>query len=42
MLRFLTPRDLRSIHANPKTTLYVRRCIERLEPGNAPKAEITD
>jgi hypothetical protein len=42
MLRFLTPRDLRSIHANPKTTLYVRRCIERLEPGNAPKAEIMD
>src|SRR5438093_5733458 len=33
MLRFLTARDLRSIHANPKTTLYVRRCIERLQPA---------
>ena len=33
MLRFLSARDLRSIHANPKTTTYVRRCIERLQPA---------
>jgi len=31
MLRSLTPRDLRMIHANPQTTIYVRRCIERLQ-----------
>jgi hypothetical protein len=30
-LRFLTPRDLRMIHSNPHTTIYVRRCIERLQ-----------
>jgi hypothetical protein len=30
LLRSLTPRDLRLIHRNPKTTVYVRRCIERL------------
>jgi len=30
LLRSLTPRDLRVIHRNPKTTVYVRRCIERL------------
>jgi hypothetical protein len=32
MLRFLAARDLRAIHANPRTTIYVRRCIERLQP----------
>jgi len=31
LLRSLTPRDLRMIHANPRTTIYVRRCIERLQ-----------
>lgn len=31
LLRSLTPRDLRMIHANPQTTIYVRRCIERLQ-----------
>ena len=31
LLRSLTPRDLRLIHANPSTTVYVRRCIERLQ-----------
>jgi hypothetical protein len=31
MLRSLTPRDLRLIHSNPQTTVYVRRCIERLQ-----------
>jgi hypothetical protein len=30
-LRTLTPRDLRMIHSNPHTTVYVRRCIERLQ-----------
>jgi hypothetical protein len=29
-LRFLSPRDLRAIHANPRTSVYLRRCIERL------------
>ena len=33
MLRSLTPRDLRLIHGNPQTTVYVRRCIERLQPA---------
>jgi len=33
MLRSLTPRDLRLIHRNPQTTVYVRRCIERLQPA---------
>lgn len=31
LLRSLSPRDLRMIHANPQTTVYVRRCIERLQ-----------
>jgi hypothetical protein len=30
LLRSLTPRDLRNILRNPQTTVYVRRCIERL------------
>lgn len=33
LLRSLTPRDLRLIHRNPRTTVYVRRCIERLQPA---------
>lgn len=33
LLRSLTARDLRLIHRNPKTTVYVRRCIERLQPA---------
>jgi len=33
LLRSLTARDLRLIHSNPKTTVYVRRCIERLHPA---------
>lgn len=28
-LRYLTPRDLRMIHARPDTSVYLRRCIER-------------
>lgn len=31
-LKYLSRRDLRMIHANPATTVYVRRCIERLQP----------
>lgn len=33
-LRYLSRSDLRSIHANPATTVYVRRCIERLRPDD--------
>jgi len=32
-LRFLTERDLRLIHRNPSTSVYLRRCIERLQPA---------
>jgi hypothetical protein len=31
-LRYLSRADLRKIHANPHTSVYVRRCIERLRP----------
>jgi hypothetical protein len=31
-LKFLSRRDLRQIHDNPGTSVYLRRCIERLEP----------
>jgi len=31
-LPHLSRRDLRSIHSNPATSTYVRRCIERLQP----------
>ncbi len=36
-LRFLSKRDLRQIHRNPATSVYIRRCIERL-PGGAVEA----
>lgn len=29
-LRFLSRRDLNAIHGNPQTSIYVRRCIERV------------
>jgi hypothetical protein len=32
-LRFLTRVDLRRIHANPETSTYLRRCIERMGAG---------
>lgn len=32
-LRFLSRRDLRIIQVDPSTSTYLRRCIERLEPG---------
>src|SRR5581483_3218665 len=35
LLRSLTPRDLRNILRNPQTTVYVRRCIERLISATA-------
>ncbi|HVS32580.1 MAG TPA: hypothetical protein VMS98_14140, partial [Thermoanaerobaculia bacterium] len=31
-LRFLSKRDLRQIHQNPVTSVYLRRCIERISP----------
>jgi hypothetical protein len=37
-LRFLIARDLREIYSNPKTSTYLRRCIERLQ---APKSSST-
>jgi hypothetical protein len=33
-LRHLSRGDLRRIHAHPGTTVYVRRCIERLRPDD--------
>jgi len=35
-LRFLTWRDLRMIHNHPATSIYLRRCIERLQDYNRP------
>ncbi|HEY0372688.1 MAG TPA: hypothetical protein VGD79_11840, partial [Thermoanaerobaculia bacterium] len=32
-LRYLRPTDLRQIHANPRTSVYLRRCIERVQSG---------
>jgi hypothetical protein len=32
-LRFLTARDLQQIHRHPATSVYLRRCIERLRPA---------
>jgi hypothetical protein len=31
-LKFLSRRDLRQIHDHPATSVYLRRCIERLQP----------
>lgn len=38
-LRFLSRRDLRDIHDNPSTSVYLRRCIERLEPHGVAVAQ---
>lgn len=35
-LRFLSARDLREIHRNPRTSVYLRRCIERLDQRITP------
>jgi hypothetical protein len=32
-LRFLSNRDLHQIHRHPATSVYLRRCIERLRPA---------
>jgi hypothetical protein len=34
LLRSLSARDLRMIHDHPATSVYVRRCIERLHPSD--------
>lgn len=34
MLRFLSRADLRLIHSKPETSVYLRRCIERLRPSD--------
>jgi len=34
MLRFLSRADLRMIHAKPETSVYLRRCIERMRPSD--------
>ena len=33
-LRHLSRRDLESVHSNPQTSVYLRRCIERLHPAD--------
>jgi len=33
-LRYLSRSDLRQIHSNPVTSVYLRRCIERLRPDD--------
>lgn len=38
-LRYLRRSDLARIHANPATSVYLRRCIERLQPGRAARIE---
>ena len=38
-LRHLRRSDLRRIHANPDTSVYLRRCIERLKPEAAARIE---
>jgi len=34
LLRSLAARDLRMIHDHPRTSVYLRRCIERLRPAD--------
>lgn len=41
-LRYLSRGDLRRIHSNPATTVYVRRCIERLRPEDFSTALRSD
>lgn len=33
-LRYLRRNDLRSIHSNPDTSVFIRRCIERMRPDD--------
>jgi len=37
-LRYLSRRDLDRIHASPQTSVYLRRCIERLRPRDTSAA----
>lgn len=41
-LRFLSRSDLRKIYSNPETSVYLRRCIERLLPDDFSAALRTD
>lgn len=41
-LRTLSRRDRTMIHANPNTSVYLRRCIERLEEEPQTKAAFTE
>jgi hypothetical protein len=41
-LRYLSRKDLRQIHSNPSTSVYLRRCIERLRPDDFSVALRTD
>jgi hypothetical protein len=41
-LRHLRTIDLRRIHSNPSTSLYLRRCIERMRPKEFPLQESAD
>lgn len=38
-LRFLSKKDLRQIHAHPATSVYLRRCIERMQTPTANRLE---
>ncbi|MGN6184020.1 MAG: hypothetical protein ACTHQM_10245 [Thermoanaerobaculia bacterium] len=37
-LRYLSKRDLRQLHANPDLSLFLKKCIERLQEKNAVHA----
>lgn len=41
-LRYLTRADLRQIHANPATSVYLRRCIERMRPDDFSAVVLSD
>jgi hypothetical protein len=42
LLRSLSKRDLKMIHSNPKTSVYLRRCIERFQEEPTAKAAISE
>jgi hypothetical protein len=41
-LRYLSRTDLRQIHSNPGTSVYLRRCIERMRPDDFSAALRSD
>lgn len=41
-LKYLSQGDLRRIHRDPQTTVYVRRCIERMRPGDFSAAVLSE